>query len=280
MRLVRTVAELRSLLAGPRANGRSIGLVPTMGSFHAGHLALMAASRAADDVVVISLFVNPAQFGPSEDLEHYPRDEAADAAAAEAAGVDILFVPTVDEMYPPGFDTWVDPGELATVLEGAVRPNHFRGVATVCTRLFGMAQPTRAYFGRKDAQQVAVIKQVVRDLALPVEIVACPTVRDADGLALSSRNRYLSPQEREIALALPRALEAGLQAHRDGGDPMAAAEQALVAAPELSVDYVAVADLDGPTLAAAVRVGTTRLIDNVELPESPGAVAASGTMRP
>ena len=263
MRLVRTVAELRSLLAGPRANGRSIGLVPTMGSFHAGHLALMAASREADDVVVVSLFVNPAQFGPSEDLEHYPRDEAADAAAAEAAGVDILFVPTVDEMYPPGFDTWVDPGELATVLEGAVRPNHFRGVATVCTRLFGMAQPTRAYFGRKDAQQVAVVKQVVRDLALPLEIVACPTVRDADGLALSSRNVYLSPDQRAAALALPRALRAALEAPRDGGDPIVTAKKVLDAEPRLGVDYVALADFDGPTLVGAVRVGSTRLIDNV-----------------
>ena len=177
----------------------------------------------------------------------------------------ILFVPSADEIYPPGFDTWVDPGELGTVLEGAVRPGHFRGVATVCTKLFDIVQPARAYFGRKDAQQVAVVKQVVRDLALPLEIVACPTVRDPDGLALSSRNAYLSSDERASALALPRALQAGLQAHRDGGDPVAAAEEVLAAEPALSVDYVAVADLDGPTLAAAVRVGATRLIDNVQL---------------
>ena len=267
MILVRTVAEVRAAVADARAARQSIGLVPTMGAFHAGHLALMGASRSTDDVVVVSLFVNPAQFGPSEDLARYPRDEAADAAAAEEAGVDVLFVPSVEEMYPPGFDTWVDPGELAMVLEGAVRPGHFRGVAMVCTRLFGIAQPTRAYFGRKDAQQVAVVKQVVRDLALPVEIVACPTVRDSDGLALSSRNVFLSSDDRERALALPRALEAGAKAHADGGDPVATAEEVFAAAAGLTVDYVAVADFDGPTLAAAIRVGGTRLIDNVRLEE-------------
>ena len=270
MILARTVAEVRSALDDARTAGQSIGLVPTMGAFHAGHLALMAASRAADDVVVVSLFVNPAQFGPSEDLARYPRDEGADTAAAEAAGVDVLFVPSVDEIYPPGFDTWVDPGELATVLEGAARPGHFRGVATVCARLFGLVQPGRAYFGRKDAQQVAVVKQIVRDLALPVEIVACPTVRDPDGLALSSRNAYLSAADRAAALALPRALAAGRQAQREGGDPVATAEEVLAAEPALAVDYVAIADLDGPTLAAAVRVGSTRLIDNVGL-EDPEA---------
>jgi pantoate--beta-alanine ligase len=265
VKLVRTAVEVRAALADDRAAGRTIGLVPTMGAFHAGHLALMAASTARDDVTVVSLFVNPAQFGPAEDLARYPRDEAGDAAAAEAAGVGILFVPPADEIYPPGFDTWVDPGELATVLEGAVRPGHFRGVATVCTELFAIVQPARAYFGRKDAQQVAVVKQVVRDLALPLEIVACPTVRDPDGLALSSRNAYLSAEERASALALPRALQAGLEAHRGGGDPVAAAEEVLAANPALGVDYVAVADLDGLTLAGAVRVGATRLIDNVSL---------------
>jgi pantoate--beta-alanine ligase len=265
VRLLRTAAEVRSALAPDRAASRSIGLVPTMGAFHAGHLALMAASTARDDITVVSLFINPAQFGPSEDLARYPRDETGDAAAAEAAGVGILFVPSAAEIYPPGFDTWVDPGELATVLEGAVRPGHFRGVATVCTTLFDIVQPARAYFGRKDAQQVAVIKQVVRDLAMPLEIVARPTVRDPDGLALSSRNAYLSLDERASALALPRALQAGLQAHRDGGNPVATAEEVLAAEPVLTVDYVAVADLDGWTLVAAVRVGSTRLIDNVRL---------------
>jgi pantoate--beta-alanine ligase len=265
VRVARTVAGVRSMLDEDRAAGRSIGLVPTMGAFHAGHLSLMAASVARDDMTVVSLFVNPTQFGPSEDLARYPRDEARDTAAAEAAGVGLLFIPSVDEMYPPGFDTWVDPGELATVLEGAVRPGHFRGVATICSRLFGIAQPDRAYFGRKDAQQVAVVKQVVDDLALPLQIVACPTVRDPDGLALSSRNVFLSAEERELALALPRALDAGLAAHRSGLDPVAAAQPLLDDLPGLSVDYVAVADLDGPTLAGAVHVASTRLIDNVLL---------------
>lgn len=265
MKLLRTAAEVREALAAEGGPGRSIGLVPTMGAFHAGHLSLIGASIARDDVTVVSLFVNPAQFGPSEDLARYPRDEAGDAAAAEAAGVGILFVPSVDDIYPPGFDTWVDPGELATVLEGAVRPGHFRGVATVCARLFGIVQPTRAYFGRKDAQQVAVMKRVVRDLALPLEIVACPTVRDPDGLALSSRNAYLSADERTSALSLPRALQAGAEVHRAGGDPVAAAKEVLAAEPAAIVDYVAVADLDGPTLAGAIRVGGTRLIDNVRL---------------
>jgi pantoate--beta-alanine ligase len=265
VKLLRTAAQVREALGSERAAGRSVGLVPTMGAFHAGHLSLIGASTARDDVTVVSLFVNPAQFGPSEDLARYPRDEAGDAATAEDAGVGILFVPPVKEVYPPGFDTWVDPGELASVLEGAMRPGHFRGVATVCTKLFEIVRPDRAYFGRKDAQQVAVIKQVVRDLALPLEIVACPTVRDPDGLALSSRNAYLSPDERALALTLPRALSAGAAAHRSGGDAEAAARSALAEADGLEVDYVALADLDGETLAGAVRVGGTRLIDNVRL---------------
>jgi pantoate--beta-alanine ligase len=263
--VTRTVAEIRALLAADRTASRSIGLVPTMGAFHAGHLSLITAARADNDVVVVSLFVNPAQFGPSEDLARYPRDEARDTATAQDAGADALFMPSVEEMYPPGFDTWIDPGELASVLEGAVRPSHFRGVATVCTRLFGIAEPTRAYFGRKDAQQVAVVKQVVQDLSLPTEIVACPTVRDDDGLALSSRNAYLSAEERALALTLPRAMEAGLRAYRSGLDAERAARTMLEDEQQLSVDYVAVADLDGPTLAAAIRIGSTRLIDNVRL---------------
>jgi pantoate--beta-alanine ligase len=265
--VVRTIAELRAALAPERERGARIGLVPTMGALHAGHLSLMAAARSASDVVVVSLFVNPAQFGRGEDLEHYPRDEAHDIAAAEGAGVDLLFAPSEDEVYPEGFDTWIDPGKVGTYLEGAARPGHFRGVATICTRLFLLVEPQRAFFGRKDAQQVAVVKQVVRDLALPVEIVACPTVRDADGLALSSRNVFLSADERHAALALPRALQAGLAAHRSGSDAVRAAREVLDAEPGLRVDYVAEADFDGPTLAAAVVVGTTRLIDNVPLVE-------------
>ena len=265
MRTVRTVAEIRGALDERRRGGRSIGLVPTMGALHAGHLALLRQARAASDVVVMSLFVNPAQFDAADDLARYPRDEAADLAAAEAAGVDLVFVPASHELYPAGFDTWVEPGELATVLEGAARPGHFRGVATICTKLFTILEPTAAYFGQKDAQQLAVIRQLVRDLNLPLEIVAVPTVRDPDGLALSSRNRFLSPEERAAALALPRSLEAGASAHAAGTDPVAAARAVLDAESSLTVDYVDVAPFDVPTLVAAVRIGPIRLIDNVRL---------------
>jgi pantoate--beta-alanine ligase len=236
-----------------------------MGYFHEGHLSLMRAAREECDVVVVSLFVNPSQFTVAKDLERYPRQEPKDAAMAEEGGVDLLFAPTASELYPEGFDTWVDPGELATVLEGAARRGHFRAVATVCAKLFSITQPAVAFFGRKDAQQVAIIRRVVADLNLPLEIAAVPTVRDSDGLALSSRNVFLSPDERAAALALPRSLEAGLAAYRSGADPVAAARKILDAQRDLSVDYVAVADLDGPTLAAAIRVGVTRLIDNVAL---------------
>ena len=265
MKFVRTIADLRAVLDAERGRGARTGLVPTMGALHAGHLSLIAAAREGCDLVVVSLFVNPAQFGRGEDLEHYPRDEARDIAAAEAAGVDLLFAPSAEEMYPDGFDSWVDPGKVGTYLEGAARPGHFRGVATICTKLFLLVRPLRAYFGRKDAQQVAVVKQLVRDLELPVEIVACPTIRDRDGLAISSRNAFLSPEERAVAVALPRALDAGLEAHRSGEDAVRAARTVLDAEPGLRVDYVAEADLDGPTLAAAVVVGSTRLIDNVLL---------------
>ena len=267
MRIAHSAAEVREALAPARAAGSTIGLVPTMGAFHAGHLALLRSARQRCDVVVVSLFVNPAQFGPGEDLARYPRDEAGDAALAEEAGVDILFAPSLDDVYPAGFSTWVEPGILGIVLEGAARPGHFRGVATVCTKFFGIVRPQVAFFGRKDAQQVAVVKQVVRDLNLPVEIVACPTVRDPDGLALSSRNAFLTADERTVALTLPRALQSGLRAHRSGTDAAAATRAVLDAEPGLTVDYVTEADLDGPTLAAAVRVGSTRLIDNVRLNE-------------
>ena len=265
MRTLRTVADVRESLAGPRGRGERIGLVPTMGAFHAGHVALMRAAREASDVVVVSLFVNPSQFTNADDLASYPRDEDQDALAAEAEGVDLLFAPSVEELYPDGFATFVDPGELAIVLEGASRPGHFRAVATVCTKLFSIVEPKVAWFGQKDAQQVAVIRRVVADLNLPLEIVAVPTVRDGDGLALSSRNVHLSAAERAVARALPRALEAGVAAHRSGADPVAAALRVLDAEPGLAIDYVDRADLGGPTLVAAVRVGTTRLIDNVRL---------------
>lgn len=265
MRLARTVADVRDALAPARRERLRIGLVPTMGALHAGHRSLLDAARGASDVVVMSLFVNPAQFDKAEDLARYPRDEAADLAEAEAAGVDLVFAPPAEELYPPGFDTWVDPGALATTLEGAARPGHFRGVATVCTKLFAIIAPTVAYFGHKDAQQVAVIRRVTADLNLPLQVAALPTVRDPDGLALSSRNAFLSPHERAAALALPRSLEAALAAHRAGEDATAAACRVLERELRLSVDYVAVAEFDVPTLVAAIRVGRTRLIDNVRL---------------
>jgi pantoate--beta-alanine ligase len=265
VRIVRTVAEVREALREPRRRGERIGLVPTMGAFHAGHVALMRAAREDSDVVVVSLFVNPSQFNAAEDLARYPRDEDADALVAEGEGVDVLFAPAGDELYPDGFDTWVEPGSLADVLEGAVRPGHFRGVATVCAKLFAIVGPDAAWFGQKDAQQVAVVRRMVADLNLPVGIQVLPTVRDPDGLALSSRNVFLSSAEREAALALPRALEAGAAARVAGEDPVAAARAVLDAERGLSVDYLAVADFGAPTLVGAVRVGATRLIDNIVL---------------
>jgi pantoate--beta-alanine ligase len=205
--------------------------------------------------VVVSLFVNPAQFDDDADLAAYPRDEARDALLAEAAGADVLFVPSAEELYPPGFQTWVEVEELSRGLEGAHRPGHFRAVATVCLKLFNIVRPQRAYFGQKDAQQVAVIRRMVRDLDLDLTVRSIPTVRDPDGLALSSRNGRLSASERELALALPRALATH--------DP-AAARAALAG---LEIDYIEVADFDPPVLAAAVRVGSTRLIDNAILEE-------------
>ena len=257
MKIVRTIAELtrdRPLQGtGPRT-----GLVPTMGAFHAGHLALFATAREENDVLVASLFVNPAQFGANEDLDRYPRNEERDSRLAEEAGVDVLFAPSAAEMYPEGFATWVDVGELGRRLEGEFRPDHFRGVATVCLKLFNIVRPTRAYFGQKDAQQAAVVKQLVRDLNLGLEIRVVPTVRDEDGLALSSRNAYLSLEEREAALALPRAL-----ATKD----LTSARELLNG---LDVDYLEEASFNGQrVLAAAVHVGKTRLIDNVVLEGDP-----------
>jgi pantoate--beta-alanine ligase len=233
----------------------SVGLVPTMGALHGGHAALLAAARPACDILVASLFVNPAQFSERTDLAAYPRDFERDSAFAAEHGVDVLFAPPAEEMYPPGFATWVDPAGVAEGLEGAHRPGHFRGVATVCLKLFNIVRPQIAWFGGKDAQQVAVVRQLVRDLNVPVEIRVVETVRDDDGLALSSRNERLSPAERTQARAIPRALETR--------DPAAA--RAVLEAAGLEPDYVEVADLDGPTLLVAARVGATRLIDNVPL---------------
>jgi pantoate--beta-alanine ligase len=256
MKVVRTIAELRDALPAGR-----VGLVPTMGAFHDGHLSLFRAARSECDVVVVSLFVNPTQFGAGDDLDRYPRDEARDAVLAEEAGVDVLFPPSAEEMYPEGFGTWVDVEGLGA--ESAARPGHFRGVATVCLKLFNIVRPQVAYFGQKDAQQAALLRRLVRDLNLELELRVLPTVRDADGLALSSRNAYLKQAERQLALDLPRALEAGRTAHAHGSDPVTVARAALNG---LHPEYVEVLDLDGVTvLAAAARIGSTRLIDNVIL---------------
>ena len=252
MKIVRSVTEM-SLVA----QSHKVGLVPTMGAFHDGHLSLMRAAREECEVVVVSLFVNAAQFGADDDLARYPQDEERDARLAEEAGVDLLFVPSPAEMYPEGFGTWVDVD--VTGGEASARPGHFRGVATVCLKLFNIVRPAVAYFGQKDAQQVAVLRRMVRDLNVPVELRVLPTVRDEDGLALSSRNSYLTPAERRQALALPRALEAG----RTAADPVAATRAALNGLQPEYVDLLRVGD--ATLLTAAARIGTTRLIDNVVL---------------
>ncbi len=255
MIVARTVADARAALA-ERRDG-TIGLVPTMGALHRGHEALLAAARSGCDTVVMSLFVNPAQFGDPADLNGYPRDEARDLERARVAGVDVAFAPPTSELYPPGYQTWVEVTELGAILEGAHRPGHFRGVATVCLKLFEIVRPDVAYFGQKDAQQVEVLRRMITDLHLELELAVVPTVRDDDGLALSSRNARLTPAERARALALPRAL-ATL-------DPETA--RTILEDAGLDVDYVETAAFDPPVLAAAVHVGETRLIDNVPLEE-------------
>jgi pantoate--beta-alanine ligase len=281
VRIVRTIHGLREALEGERRAGRRVGLVPTMGYFHEGHLSLMRRARDDCDVVVVSLFINPAQFGPNEDLDAYPRDEARDAALAEAEGVHLLFAPPLEEVYPDGFDTKVSVGGLTNVLCGdpARRgPEHFAGVATVVTKLFNMVGPDVAYFGQKDAQQALVIRKLVCDLDIPVRIEVCPTVRDPDGLALSSRNAYLSAPERERALGLSRALRAAEERVASGAVEsavvLAAARAELERAgvePEYlelrsTHDLSEVERVNGTTLlAVAARVGRARLIDNAIL---------------
>ena len=276
MQVIRTVAEFRRVR--PTISG-AVGLVPTMGYLHEGHLSLVRRARAENDVCAAWVFVNPAQFGPHEDFERYPRAEQRDRALLEGEGVDLLFAPSSDEVYPPGFDTAVEVGAVAQRLEGAARPGHFRGVATVVAKFFGIMQPQRAYLGQKDAQQVAVIRRMVADLNLPVEIVVCPTVREADGLALSSRNVYLTPEQRAAAPALYRALgwarERWTEGQRDARVLRALVQDVLDHESLAQVDYVSVADvgtleeldrLNGPALVSlAVRFGSTRLIDNIVL---------------
>ncbi|HVE68481.1 MAG TPA: pantoate--beta-alanine ligase [Solirubrobacteraceae bacterium] len=287
MRIVRTVVELRRELS-PRDGRRSVGLVPTMGAFHEGHLSLMRAARERCDLVVVSLFVNPAQFGDGGDLSAYPRDEARDAALAEAEGVDVLFAPPVEEVYPDGFDTTVHVGGLAGTLEGAHRPGHFDGVATVVTKLFNAVQPHVAFFGRKDAQQVAVVRRLVADLDLPVQIDVRPTVRDADGLALSSRNARLSAEERRRALGLNEALNAFTVNAVAGHTVDESLDAARAKLDGVEVEYLVAVDpetfraaetFEGEVLVAvAARVGDVRLIDNtiVQPADALHAEAAKG----
>ena len=266
-----------------RSAGRTVGFVPTMGAFHDGHVALMRRARDERHVVVVSIFVNPLQFGPGEDLSRYPRDEDRDLSMAGELGVDMVFAPSVEEMYPAGHpEVTVDPGPLGERLEGARRPGHFRGVATVVAKLFDVVGSSTAYFGEKDAQQLAVIRRMVRDLSLPIEVVGCPTVREPDGLARSSRNAYLSPDQREAAgclfLALSEAAEMARGGERDAAALVAAMAREIGATPEARIDYAAVVDeetfeevgtITRPARAlVAARFGETRLIDNLLLPGS------------
>lgn len=276
MRILRTIAEVRAAVREAKADGRSIGLVPTMGAFHEGHLSLMRAAREQNGIVVVSLFVNPTQFAANEDLSTYPRDEARDAALAETEGVDILFAPEPAEIYPSGFATNIHVAGITEVLDGASRgPHHFDGVATVVTKLFGIVKPDAAYFGQKDAQQVLVVRRVVRDLDLDVRIVACPIVREPDGLAMSSRNVYLDVDARAQATALNRALDAADAVHRAGerdGDSILSAAHAVLAEAGIAAEYLELRDAEtlqpvthierDALLLVAARVGAARLIDN------------------
>ncbi|HWD08897.1 MAG TPA: pantoate--beta-alanine ligase [Actinomycetota bacterium] len=287
MKTVTTRQELAAALSTERRSGRAIGFVPTMGALHAGHVSLIEAARAANDIVVVSIFVNPLQFGPSEDYDRYPRDLDADGRVAAQAGADYLFAPPVTEIYPSGATaTRVTVGPIGETGEGRYRPGFFEGVATVCVKLFNIVGADRAYFGQKDAQQLAVIRQVVTELDLPVEIVGCPTVREADGLAVSSRNAYLDPEARRAAPALARALRAARSAAAAGQDDAAALSaivaERLRAEPAVRLQYATVFDPDtfaevakvgecGATLAAAAQVGPARLIDNVALVLHPAA---------
>lgn len=276
MKTLRTVAEVRQHLA-PIRRQAAIGLAPTMGALHEGHVALFRAARAACGQVVATLFVNPGQFNDPADLAAYPRQEPRDLEVAAAAGVDAIFIPSIDEIYPAGDATAIVAQSAALGFEGAFRPGHFNSVATVCLKLFNIVEPNVAYFGQKDAQQVAVIRQTVRDLHLDLQIDVVATVRDTDGLALSSRNFLLSADERRRALAIPRALSAGLAAHAAARDPVAAARAELAG---LEVDYIEVARFGGePTLVVAARAGRTRLIDNVPLdrPVLAGLAGSTGS---
>lgn len=274
MQVVTTIEAVRAA----RRQWAEVGFVPTMGFLHAGHLSLVQQAKAENGVAIASIFVNPTQFGPNEDFASYPRDTPRDLALLEAAGCDLVWMPSVEEIYPAGFSSYVEVEGVTEPLEGARRPGHFRGVATVVTKLFNVVQPTKAYFGQKDAQQTVVIRQFVRDLAMPVEVVIAPTIREADGLAMSSRNSYLNAEQRAAAPVLYRALTAAQAAHAAGQTDAEAIRQlmleTLAQEPLAQVDYVSIADprslqeltsIDqhGALISLAVRIGKTRLIDNL-----------------
>ena len=283
MNRVSTIAELRQRLDDDRRDGRSVGFVPTMGFLHEGHVSLMRAARVDSDVVVTSVFVNPLQFAAHEDLDDYPRDLERDARLAEEAGVDVLFVPAVEEMYPQPVQTSVSVAGVSEGLEGDSRPTHFAGVATVVAKLFSIVGPCRAYFGEKDYQQLAVVRRMAADLSLPVTVIGCETVREDDGLAMSSRNAYLTAAQRSAAPVVHRALRAGaaavLAGERDPAEVRALMARIVAAEPEGALDYAEVVDATSLTvpevlagdlrLVAAVRFGSTRLIDNVGVTASP-----------
>ena len=272
-----TIEEMRSYCRAAHRSGKRLGFVATMGALHEGHLSLVRAARASCDVVASSIFVNPAQFGPNEDLAKYPRFYERDCELLEREGVDVLFAPPVEEMYPPGAATWVTVEELSGKLDGRSRPGHFRGVTTVVAKLFHIVEPDVAFFGQKDAAQVAVIRRMVRDLRLPVEIAVCPIVREADGLAMSSRNAYLDPQQREQALVLHRSLlrveKLVQQGEHEASTLIAAAREEFSHEPAVRIDYIEIVDPDsldpvkevsrGILVAVAAHVGVTRLIDNL-----------------
>jgi pantoate--beta-alanine ligase len=279
MQVLSTVHEMRVACRNARQSGQSLGLVPTMGALHPGHISLVRAARAQCDVVAASIFVNPTQFGPNEDFAKYPRTFEQDCALLEAEGVALVFAPTPEEMYPAGATTFIEVAEISDRLDGASRPGHFRGVATVVAKLFHIVAPDKAFFGQKDAAQVAILRRMVRDLNFDLDLVVCPIIREPDGLALSSRNRYLSAQERDLALVLSRALHAIYETWHAGQINVAplldAAHSVMAIHPEVRIDYLAIVDPDtllpldkavpGALAAIAAHVGTTRLIDNIIL---------------
>ena len=276
MQIARTIAELKTL---KRQSPGSVGFVPTMGYLHEGHLSLTRRARAENSIVVVSIFVNPTQFGPAEDLSTYPRDPERDLALLEKENTDIVFMPSGKEMYPEGLDSWIEVEKVTESLEGSLRPGHFKGVATIVAKLFNIVEPTRAYFGQKDAQQAIVIKKMVTDLNMNLEIVVVPTVRESDGLAMSSRNIYLNPQERRAAAVLFKALTLAQQLRGNGENNARRIRQEIThlidKEPLAKIDYVSIADaqtleelseIDRPAVASlAVRIGNTRLIDNITL---------------